>query len=120
MEAFFIIGRIILGALIIFAGANHLMHIGKMVEMSKMHKVPFPRLVVFVTGIVLLLSGLGIAFWVYVLTSLWMFLGFLVIVSFWIHNFWKRTDEQERTREMHYFMGNMMLVGLTLITIVLL
>ena len=112
------IGRIVLGALAVFAGFSHLLHISNMAMMAKMNKVPAPKLVVFVTGIGLMLSGLGVAFWVYIEISFWFLAIFFALAAFWIHRFWTKKKGHERMEHMHYFMGNMMLVGLLLIMLV--
>lgn len=118
METLFVIGRVVLGALAIFAGFSHLLHISNMTMMARMNKVPAPKLMVFLTGVALILAGLGVAFWVYIEISLWILLVFFASAALMIHRFWTKKKLHERAEHMHYFMGNMMLVGLILIMLV--
>lgn len=118
METLFVVGRIVLGALAIFAGFGHLLNISNIARMAKMNKVPFAKFVVFLTGVGLILAGLGVAFWVYIEIALWFLVGFFGLAAFWIHRFWSKKKGHDRTEHMHYFMGNMMLVGLLLIMLV--
>jgi len=116
MEALFIIGRVTLGALAIVAGFSHLVRINTLTRLAKMNKIPFAKQAIFITGVALILSGLGVAFWVYIEQSLWFLACFFVVISFWIHHFWTKKGP-ERLPHMRSFLWNMMLAGLLFITI---
>lgn len=119
MESLFIIGRITLGTLAIVAGLSHFFRIGTLSRLVKMNKIPFSRQLVFLTGVALILSGLGVAFWLYVNESLWFLTGFFVAVSFFIHHFWTK-EGQDRLMHMRLFLWNMMLAGLLVLTLAVL
>lgn len=73
--------------------------------------VPFPRLAVFASGIMILLGGLSI------LLGLWVKVGALLIVFFLIpvatimHNFWTIADPTDRQNEQIHFMKDLALAG---------
>lgn len=117
MEALFIIGRIMLGSFVVMAGISHLLKISRMSAIARRNKVPFPKFWVFVTGVLLMLAGLGIGFWVYVVESFWVLAGFSLLSAFWIHRFWGKTGH-ERMDHLHHFVSNLMLVGVSLIMVV--
>jgi len=117
METIIIIGRILFGALILFAGINHFTSFSKTIAYTKSKRVPAPALATAITGLMLLFGGLAfIANW-------YIGLGALILVIFFVpttlmmHNFWKETDPTKKMTQMHFFMGNMMVVGLLLMMI---
>lgn len=119
MEELFIIGRITLGILAVVGGLGHFLKIETLTRLAKSNKVPFARFVVFVTGVLLALAGLGVIFWVYIEQTLWFLAVFFFITAFWIHRFWKKRGS-ERFMEGRLFLWNLMLSGLILITIAVL
>lgn len=119
MESLFIIGRITLGTLAIVAGLSHFFKIGQMSRLAKANKIPLPRQMVFLTGVALILSGLGVAFWLYIEPSLWFLTGFFVAISLFIHRFWTKRGP-ERLTDMRLFLWNMMLAGLLVLTLAVL
>lgn len=119
MESLFIIGRITLGTLAIVAGLSHFFRIGALGRLVKASKIPFGRQIVFLTGVALILAGLGVAFWLYVEESLWFLTGFFVFVSLFIHRFWLKKGP-ERLTDMRLFLWNMMLAGLLVLTLAVL
>lgn len=116
MESLFIIGRITLGTLAIVAGLSHFFKIGQMSRLARANKIPFSRQIVFLTGVALILSGLGVAFWLYIEPALWFLTGFFIAISFLIHRFWTKRGP-ERMNDMRLFLWNMMLAGLLILTL---
>lgn len=119
MESLFIIGRISLGTLAIVAGLSHFFRIGALGRMLKASKIPFGRQLVFLTGVALILAGLGVAFWLYIEESLWFLTGFFIVVSLFVHRFWSKKGT-ERLTDMRLFLWNMMLAGLLVLTLAVL
>lgn len=117
MEVLFIVGRIMLGAFVVMSGISHLLKISRISNVARMNRVPFPKFWVFITGVLLMLIGLGIGFWVYIIESLWLFAAFSFVTAFWIHRFWRKTGH-DRTEHLHHFVSNLMLAGMALIMIV--
>jgi putative oxidoreductase len=116
MEALFIIGRVTLGVLAIVAGLSHFLKIGHMTRLARSNGVPLARQIVFLTGVALILSGLGVAFWLYIEAALWFLACFFVAISLWIHKFWKKQGS-DRNNDLRLFVWNMMLAGLLFITL---
>jgi len=69
---------------------------------------------VVISGLLILLGGLGIVLGVYVQIALLLIIVFLFITSFVMHNFWAIADPQQKMVEMSNFMKNMALLGAAL------
>ncbi len=119
MESLFIIGRISLGTLAIVAGLSHFFRIGSLSRLARVNKIPFSKQLVFLTGVALILAGLGVSFWLYIEESLWFLVGFFIAISFFIHHFWTKKGP-ERMTDMRLFLWNMMLAGLLILTLAVL
>lgn len=117
METLFIIGRVIFGAFVVMFGIGHLLKISRISSLARASKVPFPKFWVFITGVLLMLVGLGIGFWVYVVESLWALAGFSFLSAFWIHRFWTKTGH-DRTEHLQRFVHSFIVIGMALIMIV--
>jgi putative oxidoreductase len=116
METIEIIGRILIGGLVTWAGLNHFMHMKKTTMFAKSKKVPMPGFASFISGVGLLLGGLGILTWTEPVLSMWIVAVLLFLFAVMVHQPWKETGEK-KMMEMHYMMGNFMSVGLLLILI---
>ncbi|PIP86666.1 DoxX family protein [Candidatus Campbellbacteria bacterium CG11_big_fil_rev_8_21_14_0_20_44_21] len=116
MEILFIIGRILFGGFFLMSGLNHLFLKREMlVGYSAQKGVPSPKLAVFLTGLMVLLGGLGVIIWQYLDVSLWLLIIFLFGSSVKMHDFWNVQDEMQKMGEMTNFMKNMALLGAALI-----
>ncbi|MCI5108730.1 MAG: DoxX family membrane protein [Candidatus Pacebacteria bacterium] len=111
MDIIFLIGRIIFGGFFLFNGINHFKHLADLTSYTASKKVPSPKMAVILTGVLLLLGGLGVLFGVYTSLSLWLLIIFLVPMSIIMHPFWKETDPQAKMIEMTSFMKNIALAG---------
>jgi uncharacterized membrane protein YphA (DoxX/SURF4 family) len=69
---------------------------------------------VFVTGLMMLLGGLGILLGVYVGLSVLLLAAFLLGTTFTMHQFWKITDPSAKMGERINFMKNLALLGAVL------
>lgn len=90
---------------------NHFKNLESLTGYAQFKGVPSPRSAVFVSGVLLLLGGLGVVFGIAPEGSLALLIIFLVPVSFKMHAFWKETDPNARMMERVQFMKNMALVG---------
>lgn len=77
--------------------------------------VPMPKGAVILTGLMLLLGGLGILFWMYVAYSIYVLAVFLLVVSFTMHQFWRIQDPMQKMPEQINFMKNLALMGALLL-----
>lgn len=90
---------------------GHFKHLESITGYAQSKGVPSPRAAVFVSGVLLLLGGLGVVFGIAPEASLALLLIFLVPVTFKMHAFWKETDPNVKMMEQIQFMKNMALVG---------
>ncbi|MEK7635590.1 MAG: DoxX family membrane protein [Patescibacteria group bacterium] len=110
-DILFFIGRLLLGGYFIISGINHFTKLGMLEGYTQSKGVPMPKAAVIITGILLLLGGLGILLGVYVEWAILALVIFLVSVTFIMHAFWKVQEPNMRMSEMVHFMKNLALLG---------
>lgn len=111
MEIIFLIGRILFGLLFLESGWSHFVHNTQMALYAQSRGVPMPRIVVFVTGIIIVLGALGIILGVYVKLSVLLLCLFLLGTLLKIHAFWKDTDPHQKAMERNQFFKDAALLG---------
>ena len=116
-DMLFLVGRILFGGFFVVMGMNHLLKLDDMSKYTASKKVPIPMVATIITGLLLLMGGLGIIFWVYVRLSAWALIIFLVPTAFKMHDFWAAKDSQEKMTQMVNFMKNLAFAGAALIII---
>lgn len=119
METIFIIGRILFGGFFLITGMNHFMKFNMMVMYSKSKGVPAAKLAVVITGLLLLLGGLGIIFWTNIALAVLLLIIFLLPTALIMHNFWAISEPQDKMVQMMNFMRNMAFIGALLIIFIL-
>jgi putative oxidoreductase len=111
MALAFLLGRIIVGAYFLMNAWNHFTKLDSYSAYAAAKGVPSPKTGVFVSGVLILLGGLGVLFGVSPTASLTLLILFLVPVSFYMHAFWKEADPNARMMEQIAFLKNLALVG---------
>lgn len=119
MDFLLILGRILFGGFFVMSGINHLKNLKAMTGYAMSKGVPSPSLAVAVSGLMILLGGLGVIFWQYVAISLTLIGVFLVLVTPKMHAFWSTNDPQSKMMEMIQFQKNMALLGATIMICIL-
>lgn len=119
LDIFFLIGRILFGGFFVMSGLNHFMKAQMLKGYAQSKKVPMPGVMVFISGLMLLLGGLGIVLGTYVAWSVLLLVLFLVPTSFMMHNFWSDRDLQTKMANQINFMKNMALTGAALMLLML-
>ena len=114
-EWLFLIGRILFAAIFILSGVNHFAQLNGMAQYAGSKGVPAPKLMVALSGIVILLGGLSILFWFWVKLGAWLLVAFLLVAAFTIHNFWAVEDPMQRQGEQAQFMKNLAMAGAAII-----
>ena len=116
MEITFVIGRILFGGFFVLMGMNHFTRYSAMVGYAISKRVPFPRVSVPVTGLMIVFGGLGIVSGVasYVPLAVLLITVFLLLVNIKMHNFWAISDPQEKSMQMIQFLKNTALLGAAL------
>jgi putative oxidoreductase len=111
ITAIHIIGQILLGGFFIYNGVKHFTSLKDYTAFSASMKVPAPKTAVIVTGILLLLGGLGILLNLYVQASIILLAIFLIPTSIMMHDFWKRENPGEKSAQKIQFLKNVALLG---------
>jgi uncharacterized membrane protein YphA (DoxX/SURF4 family) len=115
MDILLVIGRVLFALIFINSGIAHLTKLQAMTGYAQFKKVPAPKLAVIVTGLMLIIGGLYIAFGVYADLGALLLAVFLVASAFMMHNFWTLQDEQAKQGETINFFKNLSLAGAALI-----
>lgn len=119
MDILLVIGRVLFALIFINSGIAHLTKLQAMTGYAQFKKVPAPKLAVIVTGLMLIIGGLYIAFGVYADLGALLLAIFLVVSAFMMHNFWTIQDEQAKQGETINFFKNLSLAGAALIIFVM-
>lgn len=110
-----LLGRILFSALFLMSGMGHLTQSESMGEYAGSKGVPAPRLMVILTGIVIILGGLSILLGVYVNIGALLLVLFLIPAAFYMHDFWNIEDPQESQNQQVHFMKNLSMTGAALL-----
>ncbi len=106
-----ILGEVLLGGYFVISGVNHFKHLGMLTGYAQSKGVPMAKEAVILTGLMLILGGLGIVWGLWVNFSILLLVLFLVVTTFQMHQFWKVSDPMERMGEEVNFKKNLALVG---------
>lgn len=111
----FTAGRVIFAAVLGFMGFSHFMDVEGMSGYAEAKGVPFPKLAVIGSGIMLVLGSLSIALGVYPIIGAGLIAVFLLGVTPVMHDFWIHEDPEERQNEMISFEKNTAMFGAALL-----
>lgn len=114
MELMFLVGRLLYGGYFLMNGLNHLTKLEGVAAYAGSKGVPMPKAAVILSGLMILLGGLGILLGMYVQWSAGLIALFLLAVSFKMHDFWAVKDPQAKMTEQVNFLKNMALLGAAL------
>ena len=115
MNAVLIIGRILFALIFINSGISHLTKLEAMTGYAQYKKVPAAKLSVIVSGLMILVGGLYIAFGVYADLGALLIAIFLIPTAFMMHAFWKESDATAKQNETIGFFKDLSLAGAALI-----
>ena len=119
MDIVLIIGRILFALIFVNSGIAHFAKLEAMAGYATYKKVPAAKLSVVVSGLMILVGGLYIAFGVYADLGALLIAIFLIPTAFLMHAFWKETDAAAKQNEMNNFFKNLSIAGAALIIFVL-
>lgn len=111
MQVPFLLGRVIYGGFFLYSGINHFKEFDKMSKYTASKNVPFPDLVVGLSGALLIFGGASILLGVKPKYGTASLLAFLAGASPAMHDFWNVADPQQRQNDMIHFMKNLALSG---------
>lgn len=107
----FTIGRVLLGGYFIFNGYLHFAKKHMMTSYAHSKGVPAAKVMVSISGVVLILGGLAVAANAYPLVGLWILISFLIPTTFMMHNFWRQKEHDARMMEQIHFAKNIALIA---------
>jgi uncharacterized membrane protein YphA (DoxX/SURF4 family) len=115
MDIVLLIGRVLFALLFINSGIAHFTQREAMSGYAQFKKVPVAKLMVLVTGFMILLGGVFVAAGIYADLGALLIALFLVPTAFMMHNFWTISDAQAKQTEMISFFKNLSLAGAALV-----
>lgn len=111
MQIIFLIGRILFGGFFLVSSFNHFTKTSMMAGFAASRGLPLAKLSVGVSGLLMLLGGLGILLGIYIEWAVAFLVIFLVLAAFTVHKFWQFTDPMQKMTEMVFFSRNIALIG---------
>ena len=118
-EILFLVGRILFGGFFLMSGINHFKGLCMLKGYAASKGVPAPGLAVAVSGLLMLVGGLGVILGVYIMWSVTALVLFLLPVTFIMHAYWKDTDPNMRMNNRINFMKNLALLGAALMLLII-
>ena len=108
-QAAFLVGKILLGGYFAFSGLNHFMNSRDMSGWVESKGLPRPEIMIYISGLILLVGGLGIIAGAYPVLSIGLLSVFLIAANIFMHDFWNL--EEGREEQMMHFLKNTALLG---------
>jgi putative oxidoreductase len=109
MSLLVLIGRLFFSLIFILASFGHFTQ--EYIQYGASAGVPFPHLLVPLSGIISLLGGLSILLGYKALYGAWLIIIFLIPVTIMMHKFWGLTDPVAAKMQEIAFMKNLGLLG---------
>jgi putative oxidoreductase len=114
MDIVMLVGRILFGGFFIMSGLNHFQNLAMMSGYAESKNVPFPRLAVIGTGVMLVVGGASVLLGIVPIVGLTVLILFLLATLVTMHDFWNLEDPQQRAAEQVNFLKNVALIGASL------
>jgi putative oxidoreductase len=118
MDALFLVGRFLFGLLFVVSGlSGHLAGYRQLTGYAAAKKIPFAGPAVLVSGVMIILGGIGIIAGIWADLSALAIAVFLFGTTFFIHNFWTlpKDDAMARQQDMTQFQKDLALLGASLV-----
>jgi putative oxidoreductase len=106
-------GRIILVSIFLLSGILHAIppHYQEAIVMMRSNNVPYPEYLLPGGLVFLVVGGLSVLLGYKARFGAFLLLVFLVVTTYYFHNFWDKTTPFESRNEMAHFMKNVSLAG---------
>ena len=112
MDVLFLLGRIALALVFLFWGSTvHLLQARQGIEYARMYRVPAPDVLVPLSGLMAVVGALSVILGIWADLGALLLIAFLLTVAFFMHAFWRETDEQMKANQMAHFMKNIAMTG---------
>jgi putative oxidoreductase len=106
----FLIGRILLAIVFLLSAVRY--HFGGAgMRYAESYRAPFPKLLVPFSGLVIAVAALLLGLGVWANVAALVLIAFLLVVSYFMHPFWKEPDPETRLGQQVHFAKNLGLVG---------
>ena len=118
MDALFLVGRFLFGLLFVVSGlAGHFVGYRQLTGYAAAKKIPFAGPAVLVSGVMIILGGIGVIAGIWADLSALAIAVFLFGTTFFIHNFWTlpKDDAMARLQDMTQFQKDLALLGASLV-----
>ena len=115
MDILLVIGRVLFALIFINSGIAHFTKNAAMTGYAQYKKVPFAKVSVYVSGLMILLGGVYIVLGFYADLGALLIAAFLIPTAFLMHAFWKETDATAKMNEQIAFNKDLSLAGASLI-----
>jgi putative oxidoreductase len=110
MDWVFLIARILIAIVFLMSALKY--HFGGAgMRYAESYQAPFPRLLVPFSGLVIVVAALALAAGAWADVAALVLAAFLVVVSYFMHPFWKERDPQTKLGQQVHFLKNFGLVG---------
>lgn len=110
----FLLGRVLLGGYFIMSGFSHFKNLEASAGYAASKGIPMPKVAVMLTGLMMLLGGIGVLLGVYVQCAIFLLSVFLFVTAFKMHQYWAVSDPMGRMGERINFYKNLGLLGAVL------
>lgn len=110
-----ILGRALFALLFVVSGVEHFLDYGSMVLYATAYDVPYPEVMVPLTGAMILLGGLSVLLGYETRLGAWLLVLFLVPTALIMHRFWGLDDPLLASVQRAHFMKNIALAGAALL-----
>lgn len=115
-EIALLIGRVLFGGYFAFSGLNHFMNSDQLSGWVESKGFPASDILVYLSGLMLLAGGLGIAAGAYPVVSVLLLGVFLAAVTPTFHDFWNFEAEEKQNHQVN-FLKNLALIGALLMAL---
>lgn len=112
-DVLFLVGRLIFGLFWMKNGFDHLLNFKDMKGYARSKGVPIPGAAVILSGLMIIAGGFSILAGLYPVVGIILIGLFLIVISFFMHNYWALPKEQKMVQKVNFF-KNMALFGATL------
>jgi putative oxidoreductase len=107
------VGRVLFALIFILAAPRHFSSEG--IRHAAELGTPFARVLVPISGLMALAGGLSVATGYKARSGAWILIAFLVPVTLFMHQFWKRQNPEESRVQLAMFSKNVSMLGAALV-----
>lgn len=118
MDILLLVGRLLFAYIFLHGAYGHFKNFAMITGVTKSKGVPFPRLAVIATSLMIIVGGLSVLFGYHGKIGAMLLVGFLVPTAFIMHNFWTLKDPMARAMDQVHFLKDIALAGAALILMV--